>query len=512
MRQMIRTAAPLLVLSLVSGCLADGKRTTLEIEATGAVAAVLYLDLDGNGEYAASAEPVARDLTFAVVRRGGDTITTATTDAGGVGVTTPIPVGSYDLVVAPSELADTLELADSPPVAVVPPNDTAVVYLPLQHATRTIAQVRASTTTMIVAVEGIALNAWSAFGDSTVHVADTTGAVRAIRSRGAAVEAGDSVRVVGRSETVTGDRVLANALLRVTGSGPEPDAEAVSTGEAASADGGAQAAGLVRVENARIVDSRTLPNGDRRLVVDDGSGVLEVLLDRDASISTELAFTAGVRVDAAGVLVRLADDRWQLKPRSTEDIEVRVTTVSIETARAMSAGQTVRIHGVALNGWASFGDGIVHVADATASIRVRMMETSFIEAGDSVQFVGTLSLSAGQPLITSVSSTNFGVSANPLTPQIITTGEAAEARGGELDAALVKVFGARIDAITTVGSDTHVTVDDGTGPVTVILDRDTGISSSGYSTGESIDVQGVLAASGTRWMLKPRSSSDVTRP
>lgn len=87
---------------------------------------------------------------------------------------------------------------------------------------------------------------------------------------------------------------------------------------AATADGGALDAALVRVDNATITDTATVA-GDVVLTVDDGSGAMEIVLDRDVGFILALLGPTVV-IDATGLLVPTGSGSWQLKPRSRGDL------------------------------------------------------------------------------------------------------------------------------------------------------------------------------------------------
>jgi hypothetical protein len=93
----------------------------------------------------------------------------------------------------------------------------------------------------------------------------------------------------------------------------------------------------------------------------------------------------------------------------------------------------------------------------------------------------------------------------------VTTAEAASANGGLLDAELVRIVDGTIaDDTTTVNGDYQFTVDDGSGPVLVILDQDAGLTRTPYVPGVVIDATGVLVPDGAgAWVLKPRNNSDL---
>jgi hypothetical protein len=503
---------PLLASALAAGCFANSDSTVLAIDASGAVAGLLFLDRNGDGEFTPSTDTPARSISFAVVRGPRDTVATGTTDESGIGLVPVVPVGTYRLLVDPVQLGDSLWQPDDTARITIVRDDTSAVLVGLQYQSRTVREARNSPPGKLVAIEGVALNGWSTFGDSTVHVADSTGAIRLTGVQGSPVAAGNSVRVVGRTGVAVGDPVLANATVFVTGAADPPVPTLVATVVAASAHSSTLAAALVRIEQARVIDSRQLANGDVRLKVDDGSGMLELLLDRNAGISSENPVVPGAVVDATGVLVPLAAGRWQLKPRSTSDFEVTIPTVTIAAARAIPVGQIVTVEGVALNGWATFGDGTVHLSDSTASIRISQGATSFIAAGDSARFVGILTASGGQPLLSSLTAFNLGRATVEPEPVEVTSTVAATAMDGILDAALVQVAEVTVSEVRVVTSETHLVLDYGSGELTVVLDRDTDIAGSSITASDILDITGVLVSSGGGgWVLKPRQRSDLVR-
>lgn len=509
---MRRTLCPgvlLLLAALVSGCGSDAD-TVLAIEARGGLAGLLFVDVNGDGKVTAGSDVVAPDISFSLVRGDQDTVATGTTDDSGVATIADVPVGSYRVVVDETELGDSLQVDDSAASVTVMANTTASAIVPLQHPVRPIREVREGERGRLVAVEGVALNAWATFGDSTVHVSDSTGAIRAVRASSSPVVAGDSVRVLGRTAQSGTRPVLADAIVLVIGSATDPVPTALTTAQAATARQGELASALVSITGARVIDAGGLAGGDFLLRVNDGSGLLEVLLDRHAAIDPEEPLLPGVRVDVTGVLVPATGDRWQLKPRTTADVQVDIPTVSISAARATASGQVTSIEGVALNGYSTFGDGTVHVNDPTGSIRVVFGSRSFIIAGDSVSIVGTIQMVDGQPVLSSLDSENHGTAESVVEPVVVSTGDAARARGGELDAKLVRVTDATVTVVRSVTSGTQLVVNDGSGALTVVLDRDTGISGSGYAAGDVLEVEGLLVPAGTgAWDLKPRAGSDL---
>ncbi|MEX0907489.1 MAG: hypothetical protein WD054_04085, partial [Gemmatimonadota bacterium] len=373
---------------------------------------------------------------------------------------------------------------------------------------RTIAEARATAAGQRIAIAGIALNHWNAFGDSTVHLQDETGYIRSVRVL-AAVAAGDSVRLIGTTAVRDGQPVLTTVTPAVLLAGvgvPAPDS--VSTAEAASADDGALDAALIRV-GGTIVGAQTLPNGDMVVSVNDGSGILEVVLD-DAIPFQASQYQTGAVLRATGVLVPTTSGVWQLKPRGTTDAVATFPTATIAEARTLQPGETVYINGIALNAWVTFGDQTVHVADATGVIRVISVPQTSLLAGDSVRILGTAGMRNGQPVLDGSSAAVLLAGVGLPAVDSVTTAVAASAESGARDADQVAVSGV-ILAISSVGGNTVLSIDDGSGPLDVVLDSDVGFATGGYAVGQSVRVRGLLvpAASGTSWELKPRSTSEI---
>jgi hypothetical protein len=187
--------------------------------------------------------------------------------------------------------------------------------------------------------------------------------------------------------------------------------------------------------------------------------------------------------------------------------------VSIRQARALPAGRRVFIRGIVLAGVQSFRDTTSHVADSSGQIRLTRVTLrgglTFNNPGDSVSALGLTSSRAGQPTLDNALISKFGQRPPP-TPLDISTGTAATANIGALDAALVRITGALISDTATVAPDFRVVASDGTGTLNIILDANISFIRSAFRPGRSMIVKGVLVPDGQGgWSLKPRDLSDV---
>jgi hypothetical protein len=484
----------------------------LSLDATGTVVGVTYVDRNGNGTFDVGSDPSLPNVAVQLLTRGGNAVASGTSNSIGVFFLSNIPVGEYELRVTSSSVPDSLRVLriDSARVR-VNASDTAGVLVTLGYPSVTVREARALEAGKRVFIDGVTHNAFGTFGDSTLHVADSTGAIRATRVQPVNVASGQRVRLLGTTALQGTHRTLTDVTVFVVGPGTQATPVALSTAVAAHADDGKLDAALARISGV-IVGSQTNSALDVVLSVNDGSGLLDVVIARATAIPTT-SFVPGATLTATGLLVPAATAGvWTLKPRTLSDLSAAFTTVTVAEARRLPTGRVVTIEGVALNTWFSFADSTVHLNDATGSIRAIRVAPINLFAGDRVRFLGTIALRDGQTILTFVTPTVLGAGVLPL-PEVVTTAVAAKADNARLDAALVKVIGARIiaTATSTTTNELTLTVDDGSGPLDVLLDRDVGFASAGFVTGAVLDITGLLITKpgGAEWLLKPRHPSDV---
>jgi hypothetical protein len=213
------------------------------------------------------------------------------------------------------------------------------------------------------------------------------------------------------------------------------------------------------------------------------------------------------KIDSAHIRVRVADTNTVLMVR------LGYPEVSIRAARALPAGKRVFIRGKVLGG-ATFGDTTTHVADTSGQIRLTRVSLraglTTTNPGDSVSVIGETSSRAGQPTLDEAAI--FRLTTRPAPqPLSVTSGTAANANNGLLDAALVRVTSVLISDSGTVAPDFRVVASDGTGALTIILDGNLNFARTQFRPGRSINVTGLLVPDGLGgWVLKPREVGDVT--
>ena len=170
------------------------------------------------------------------------------------------------------------------------------------------------------------------FGTEEETVQACTGGTWAIRATNvgtAVIFAGDSVRFLGTTSTRDGQPTLDEVSPLILDITEVPPAIRLTTFRASTADSARYDAALAQIATATITDTATVASGFA-LSVDDGSGLLRVLLDSNIpfaadTLPVDSLYVPGVVIDATGLLVPIPGDtaKWELKPRSNADLEIQ---------------------------------------------------------------------------------------------------------------------------------------------------------------------------------------------
>jgi hypothetical protein len=470
----------------------------LSIEAMGTVAGSVYLDQTRSGSFQTGDRGMAG--AEILILKGGRAVADAESGPTGGFEIPLLPVGSYRLGLRTEILADSLEvLTFDTTLFTVTAGDTVRMSLGLTFVDHRIADVRQMPEGSRASLTGVALNAAGAFGDGSVHVADDGASIRVTRMGPAAVAAGDRVSLRGTVEIRNGLPTLsADPAPTLLGPSGLPSPEQLSTAVAASA-----AAGQLDARLARVMQARVLSVFSGGMIVDDGSGPLEVLL-WSGGTATALP---GAIVSATGILVPRDGGRWSLRPRGASDLEIAIRRATVAEARTLPRETLVSIVGIALNGHAAFGDRTIHLADATGGIRAFRAGAGIIEAGDSIEVVGLTAVEPVglQPVLGNAAVTVLG-RGTPFPLAELTTSAASSAVEGRLDAALVRVTAAAPAETTPVSGGVRFLLDDGTGELTVLA----GFPVGTFPAAAVVEVTGVLVPSTSgSWLIRPRGSYDL---
>ncbi len=242
-----------------------------------------------------------------------------------------------------------------------------------------------------------------------------------------------------------------------------------------------------------IVRFTNVPLGEYRIVVSSASLGDTVQV---AAIDTAADLKLTATVDSARALIRLG-----------------YPEVTLRQARALPPGKRVFVRAVILAGVQSFRDTTSHVSDSSSAMRLTRVSLrgglTGNNPGDSVSILGVTSTRVGQPTLDQAIVAKFGARQAPL-PIIIGTGIAGTASGGSLDAALIQIVGGLISDTLTITPDYRVTVSDGTGSLSILLDANQPFVRSSFKPGKQVNARGVLVPDGAGgWYLKPRDPNDT---
>ncbi|MDQ2854439.1 MAG: lamin tail domain-containing protein [Chloroflexota bacterium] len=187
-----------------------------------------------------------------------------------------------------------------------------------------------------------------------------------------------------------------------------------------------------------------------------------------------------------------------------------VPPISIAGARSQPDGSQVTVEGTALTA-SDFTDGGGYVVDATAGIAVLVTDGSF-SRGQLLRITGGLDDRYAQRTIRAAASSVdvIGPGSEPL-PADVETGSVGEA----LEGSLAELTGVISSSATTLSTGLAWDLDDGSGPVRVVVGTTTGIDTSAWSRGVRLTVVGVVgqrdsSGSGTSgFRFQPRDTADV---
>lgn len=195
---------------------------------------------------------------------------------------------------------------------------------------------------------------------------------------------------------------------------------------------------------------------------------------------------------------------------TTANLGLTFRRFSVEDLRQLPPGQAVSVLAFALNDRSAFGDSTIHISDGTWAIRAINTARATVRQGDSIRIAGTTGTDLGQPVLDFARATVLQATGTPPAP-LLTSAQAGTADNGRHDANHVRIQGATVIDTVSVGLDFQATVDDGSGPLTVFLDRDAFSNTNAFRPGNMFsELRGLLKPNGTGgWILLPRNNNDV---
>ncbi|MGH2429315.1 MAG: lamin tail domain-containing protein, partial [Candidatus Limnocylindria bacterium] len=389
-------------------------------------------------------------------------------------------------------------------------------------------------------IQGVALTA-SDFTDGGGYVADGSGGIAVLLDDGSFAR-GDLVVVSGELDDRYHQRtmrVAGGGLMRI-GSGPDPAATVAATG----AIGEVHEGRLVLVSGT-IVGSPTMLSSGIAYELDDGSGPVRLLVGTGTGIDPD-AWVPGTTLELTGVVGQRDSTGsgaagYRVQPRDGADMRsasapatpspapsssaapdpdpeatdgpLSPPLVSIAAAREAEKNARVRIRGVV-----TLGTGIVDAAsaviqDGSGAVLLRLGDDAgSLARGQHVEANGVRSTLGGMETVrVTLAPMQLGRRAEPEAARRA-TGAAGEAD----EAVLVIVRGALATAPRRASSGTiSFDIDDGSGPLRVLIPAATSIDADGLSSGAWVEVRGVVGqqTTGARpldgYRIWPRGQDDL---
>jgi len=197
-------------------------------------------------------------------------------------------------------------------------------------------------------------------------------------------------------------------------------------------------------------------------------------------------------------------------PPSTASPTPGAAVLPIATARGVPDGTEVVVEGVATSG-SAFTDGGGYVADASGAIAVLVTGGSF-DRGEWLRLNGPVDDRFSQRTlrVDAADIVRLGSGTEP-DPVAVTTGGIGEA----LEARLVTLSGVIQGSPTMLTGGLAFDLDDGSGPVRLLVGTVTAIDVTAWTSGTAVEVVGVVGqrdSSGTGtagYRVQPRAASDV---
>lgn len=322
------SSTTLLLLAVVlggplGGCGA-GDEHVFDLDGTGTLEGRAFLDVNRDG-VPSSGEPSLAGLEVRLVIQGSqDTVASAVSDEEGTFLFQDVRAGTYAVAARGGPMGDSLVVTGVIPSPLEVRAETRrTMTLGLSFPLRSGAAIQASADGVRLYVEGIALNARGTLPDNAIHVWDGQQAIRAEGVGSFGMSAGDSVRILGRTSSSVGRKVLREAQGFRLADLPDPEPVALSTAAAATASAGSLRDALVQVNDAVVSQVQTVPGGVLA-TVSDGSGSLFVRIPSGHLSAAGIpVLQPGALLAAAGVLLpREGGGAWELHTRSGGDLAV----------------------------------------------------------------------------------------------------------------------------------------------------------------------------------------------
>ena len=187
-------------------------------------------------------------------------------------------------------------------------------------------------------------------------------------------------------------------------------------------------------------------------------------------------------------------------------------TLSIAQARTAPIGSVVTVSGTVSTPPGAFASSFFDLGfglqDDTAGIFVSSQVLLGAHLGDKARVTGALQDSFGLLILVPASPSGVAVGEDgpPVLPEFVSTAGVGESTEGSI----VQVVGTVSQAVSSdLPYGYKFAVDDGSGPIQIFINTQTGIDSSALTPGDTVSVTGFSSQFDTHYEIDPRRPKDI---
>lgn len=334
LRTRSRGLAVIAALALGAAACDDEPAPLIEIEGTGDVEGLLFLDVDENGVFDPAGGDIAvPGVSLSVRERSGSTVLASgiTTGANGRFVISGLPLGTHEIVFDTASVPDQVSICQNPiPVSVFRDETT---FANVQGRPACLITIGAATKEPIgafVIVRGVVTSFPNQQDPNWTIIEDQTGGIQLFGSglNGQGIEIGDLIEVGGVVEEFNGRLELINPQLRqrIAGFGAiRPQVATLATLSQSTSARDPLQNRLFTVKRVKLTTGFT-SGGSRNAIIQDETGTLQIRVEDNVSAGRgdEILSTLGIAVgkcyDLTGILAGFRGTP-QLFPRSAADFQ-----------------------------------------------------------------------------------------------------------------------------------------------------------------------------------------------
>jgi len=324
-----RSAAAVLALLGVASCSME-PAPQFQVNGTGSLSGILFLDRNQDGNYDPSAGDSALANVHLVVYALGTTDVLAGadthTDADGRFSLADLPAGTHSLEIDTTGISAAVSFCTNPVPVSIYINETAFASVDGRTGcVIPINQAEAMPLGSHITVRGTVTSSLAQISTGQAYIEDETGGIELFSPTGPTFQIGDVIEVTATLSTFSNEFELSPVTVNLVMPGTPLSPTPITTADATNAAGDPKAdlqGRLVSISAGKLLDVFTTGAG-RNAEIDDGSGPVAVRFDSHVVADTttlKTTYTAGKCYNWTGILKAFTSPGIELFPRSMADV------------------------------------------------------------------------------------------------------------------------------------------------------------------------------------------------